>query len=115
MPVSIEEIPGSGFQFVNTAINRSIKQFDIEAEPFVNGYSRVMDNNGFGFNKQAGRLISSIRFEATRNFSGTGSGQEKITNGDLSALPAFGYSMPLYDSMILLPTLRLSCRTSNGY
>lgn len=70
MPVSIEEIPGSGFQFVNTATHQPVNQtIWIEAEPFVNGYSRVMDNNGFGFVNGQGRLISEARFEATRNFS----------------------------------------------
>ena len=40
-----------------------------EAEPFVNGYSRVLHNNKFSFIDHSGHLICAVEFDGARNFS----------------------------------------------
>ena len=61
---------GSKFQFVNTQTGVPLNQqlWD-EADPFINGYARVLLNNKFSFVNTDGKLISPVEFESARNFS----------------------------------------------
>ncbi|HPH86598.1 MAG TPA: PKD domain-containing protein, partial [Ferruginibacter sp.] len=68
LPVAIE-VPGSGFQFINPQTNRPINQlFWDEAEPFVNGFSRVLSNGKFTFVNTQGQPIALLSFDEARNF-----------------------------------------------
>ncbi len=60
----------SRFQFVHTATGKPVDNllWD-EAEPFVNGFSRVLKDNAFSFVNMQGKLISPVAFENARNFS----------------------------------------------
>lgn len=67
MPV---ERPGIGFQFVN--INNNVPVNNLtwdEAEPFENGFSRVLKGDKFTFVNGRGLAISQPVFDAARNFS----------------------------------------------
>ena len=60
----------SKFQFVHTATGQPVDNllWD-EAEPFVNGFSRVLKDTAFSFINMQGKLISPEVFENARNFS----------------------------------------------
>ncbi|HQW91773.1 MAG TPA: WG repeat-containing protein [Ferruginibacter sp.] len=60
----------SRFQFVHTATGQPVDNllWD-EAEPFVNGFSRVLKDTTFSFVNMQGKLISPVVFENARNFS----------------------------------------------
>ena len=64
------EHPGQGFQFVNNQTGSLVSDlFWDEAEPFVNGFSRVLKHDHFSFVNIDGKPVCSNQFEAARNFS----------------------------------------------
>ena len=65
------ERPGKGFQFVDKQTGANISQtiWD-EAEPFVNGFSRVLIHEKFSFVNAKGIPICENVYDAARNFSG---------------------------------------------
>ncbi len=66
----VVEIPGSGYRFESPLTNLPVNNliWD-EAEPFINGFSRVLKANTFLFVNANGVPVSKTGFEAARNFS----------------------------------------------
>jgi len=61
---------GHGYQFVNRQTKSPVSDvFWDEAEPFVNGFSRVLKNEHFSFVDLDGKPICETQFEGARNFS----------------------------------------------
>ena len=61
---------GLGYQFVNKQTQSPANDliWD-EAEPFVNGFARVLKQDHFSFVDHSGKLICETQFDAARNFS----------------------------------------------
>ena len=68
--IVVKQVPGSGYQFINQKTKSPVnKLFWDEAEPFVNGYARVLLKNKFSFVNTKGDPIAPVEFDAARNFS----------------------------------------------
>ncbi|MBK8497145.1 MAG: WG repeat-containing protein [Chitinophagaceae bacterium] len=87
----------SKFQFVHTATGQPVDNllWD-EAEPFVNGFSRVLKDTAFSFVNMQGKLISPEVFENARNFSNKLAAVKKdgkwgFINGSGKTVIAFKY------------------------
>ncbi len=71
VPGSTIRVIDSRFQFVNNETGQPANnQLWDEADPFVNGFSRVFLNNRFSFVNGHGILIAPVVFEDARNFAG---------------------------------------------
>jgi hypothetical protein len=66
----IRESAGSGFQFISplTQLPLNPTSWD-EAEPFVNGFSKVLKDGNFTFVNSNGQTIGLPQFQSARNFS----------------------------------------------
>ena len=61
---------GQGYQFVNKQTNSPVgNMLWDEAEPFLNGFARVLKNDHFSFVDINGKPICETQFEGARNFS----------------------------------------------
>ena len=62
------ERPGIGYVFLhnNNPVNNLIWE---EAEPFVNGYSRVLKSGKFGFVNDHGEPVGQVIYDGARNYS----------------------------------------------
>lgn len=68
--IVLKQVPGRGFQFTDQKTSKPVNDFFWdEAEPFVNGYARVLSGNTFSFVDNTGKPIAAPEFEAARNFS----------------------------------------------
>ena len=69
-PAVSKQTIGTGYQFSDPKTSSATGKLAWdEAEPFVNGYSRILQNNKFSFVDHTGQLIAPVEFDAARNFS----------------------------------------------